>query len=191
MATDSDHLLDDPDALDGLARAAAGGDRAAFQQLVLVVHDELRLAIAWRLGQPDLVDDCLQETLLAAYRDLPRYRLDGSLRAWLKGIARHRCLAALRQRRRHFARHQGGFEVDFVDSLIEEAPEDDHRLPALRRCLERLSPTARQLVLDRYAAGESLDRLTKREGRSKGAIAGLLYRIRAQLARCIVWELAP
>ncbi|MFW5858520.1 MAG: RNA polymerase sigma factor [Planctomycetota bacterium] len=181
---------DDAQRYDDLALRAAGGDRAAFRELVLAVHDDLRAWIGWRVGAPEMIEDVLQETLIAAHRSLDTYRPQGSFRAWLRGIARNRCLMALRERRRQLSREQTGFELAFLDQAMADCDSADDqteawRLSALRACLHQLPGHALQLIEARYWRSEPLTSLVQRLGQPKGTIAARLHRIRKRLLACI------
>src|SRR3954467_8328941 len=58
-----------------------------------------RLCMALLGSQAD-ADEAVQETLLRAHRAMPTYRGDGSVKAWLCGIARHVCAHVLETRRK-------------------------------------------------------------------------------------------
>src|SRR5690242_8578889 len=58
-----------------------------------------RLSMALLGSQAD-ADEAVQETLLRAHRAMPTYRAEGSVKAWLCGIARHVCAHMLETRRR-------------------------------------------------------------------------------------------
>ena len=51
------------------------------------------------LRDRDLAEEMRQQTFLEAFRDFDRFQERSSRRAWLFGIASHRCLDALRKRR--------------------------------------------------------------------------------------------
>src|SRR5690349_4786819 len=53
------------------------------------------------LGSPADADEATQETLLRAHRAMATYRGEGSIKAWLCGIARHVCAHMLETRRKH------------------------------------------------------------------------------------------
>src|SRR5688572_33383690 len=64
-------------------------------------HGEVigRLCMALLGSQAD-ADEATQETLLRAHRGMASYRGEGTVKAWLCGIARHVCAHALETRRR-------------------------------------------------------------------------------------------
>ncbi len=83
---------------EGLIQAAQQGDLDAFNQLVLTYQGQV-YGLAYRLvGDQDTAADMTQETFLAAFRHLNRFR-KGSLRAWLMRIAANLCYDVLRKRR--------------------------------------------------------------------------------------------
>ena len=79
--------------------AIARGDRRDALGLCARRHGAAvgRLCMAL-LGSQTEADDAVQETLLAAHAAFGDFRSDGSLRAWLFGIARRRC-ARVKERR--------------------------------------------------------------------------------------------
>lgn len=85
--------------LDELALAARDGNRLALDRFT---RDTLPLVqkLCWHLGDPDTVEDLVQETYARMMRSLPAYRGDGSARSWLLRIARNTCADATRSRRR-------------------------------------------------------------------------------------------
>ena len=105
---------------------------------------------------PDLADDVHQLTFVQAFEGLERFIRGTSLRSWLFGIARHRCLDALKTGRRRRARFASADEVPerpAADRAPEEILEARDLTRALERCLEELSPAVRTAVLLRYQEG--------------------------------------
>lgn len=109
-----------------------------------------RLCMALLGSQAD-ADEATQETLLRAHRAMPTYRGDGSVKAWLCGIARHVCAHMLETRRR-------GREL--LELVPADALTDDARLAfahrqrarAIRDALARLKPSEREALVLRYVA---------------------------------------
>ncbi len=81
----------------GLAMA---GDDGAFGDLVEGYRAELRSHCYRMLGSVHDADDALQDALLRAWRNLPRFEGRSSLRAWLYAIATNSALDITRRRSR-------------------------------------------------------------------------------------------
>jgi RNA polymerase sigma-70 factor (ECF subfamily) len=106
-----------------------------------------RLCMALLGSQAD-ADEATQETLLRAYRGLASYRGDGSVKAWLCGIARHVCAHMLESRRRG----REVLEIAAVEDEAYEPSESRHRARAIRRALGHLKPSEREALVLRYVA---------------------------------------
>lgn len=83
---------------DALARDAANGNVAAFDQLV-DRHAAAALRFASRmLGSHDDAEEVTQDAWMRAYRALPRYEPSTAFRTWLYAILVNRCRSALMAR---------------------------------------------------------------------------------------------
>src|SRR5829696_2175797 len=78
--------------------AARGGDQAAFGRLVEDHRMELQAHCYRMLGSVPDAEDALQETLLRAWRGLPKFEGRSSLSSWLYRIATNVCLKAIERR---------------------------------------------------------------------------------------------
>jgi RNA polymerase sigma-70 factor, ECF subfamily len=77
---------------------AAPVDEGHFQELVQEHRADLHAHCYRMLGSLHDADDALQEALIRAWRALPRFRGQSSLRTWLYRIATNVCLDALGRR---------------------------------------------------------------------------------------------
>ena len=82
----------------GVLAAARDGDERAFSRLVDPYRDVLHAHCYRMLGSVYDADDALQETLLRAWRGLPRFEGRSALRTWLYTIATNACLNQIARR---------------------------------------------------------------------------------------------
>jgi RNA polymerase sigma-70 factor, ECF subfamily len=129
-----------------IQHALARGERRRALSLCAQRHGANigRLCMAM-LGSQGDADDATQETLLAAYESFGDFRREGTLRAWLLGIARNKCLQQLERQRRRGAR------LRLVQAPGAAVPELAHtRAEQARTLLERVRPSDRDALLLRY-----------------------------------------
>ncbi|HEU4753267.1 MAG TPA: RNA polymerase sigma factor [Armatimonadota bacterium] len=162
----------DPDR--DLLDAAIGGDRRAFDRLVGGHHARLRGFIARRVGT-DAVDDVLQETLLAGWTGLARFDRRSGFKAWLYGIALHKCVDSMRKRGRT------SVEVPLTDALAGwQSPEALYAAAELRetvrRAMDRLPPPQREVLELYYYAELTLAEIAAALGRNLNTVKYQFYR---------------
>jgi RNA polymerase sigma-70 factor (ECF subfamily) len=117
---------------DGLVRAAAAGDRAAFGELY-VRYARLVHGILLARVPPEEADDLVQDVFLSAMRQLRGLRTVAAFRGWLAAIARNRATDYFRQTRPCVAIEEnmrpespakvGGLDALEVLDLIRQLPE--------------------------------------------------------------------
>jgi RNA polymerase sigma-70 factor (ECF subfamily) len=145
-----------------------------------------RLCMALLGSQAD-AEEAAQETLLAACGQMAAYRGDGTVRAWLFGIARRQCARrfeqGLRDRRR----------LELVSSARAGADEASpaatvatmRRARAVRAALAMLRPSEREALLLHYQAGLSFREIAGLSGIEEAAARKRASRGLAQLRRSI------
>ncbi|MDQ3033290.1 MAG: sigma-70 family RNA polymerase sigma factor [Myxococcota bacterium] len=111
-----------------------------------------RLCMAM-LGSQAEAEECVQEVLLAAHDAFASFRGEGSVRAFLHGIARRMCARRLEMRGRRERRlrlvHDAGADGSTPESLLEARRSAEK----VRDALERLKPSERDAVVMRYQGG--------------------------------------
>src|SRR5208282_1665146 len=107
---------------DELIASLAGGDDMALRQL-FDRHAPWLAARLRRALSPDDVEDVLQETFLAVWKNAPTYRPQGAAAAWLWVIARNQA-AQLRRNRGPATEAlpgEGGLSADHAESATARA----------------------------------------------------------------------
>jgi RNA polymerase sigma factor (sigma-70 family) len=125
---------------------ARHGDTGAFETLAGSVIDRLYGAAVLILHDRTMAEDAVQETLIRAWRDLPRLRDPERIEPWLHRVLLHACLD-LARRERPLA-SQADVPVWAGDGLSLETDVADR--DAVRRGLRRLPPGQRGVLVLRY-----------------------------------------
>ena len=180
-----------------LLEKASAGDREALRW-----HSSA-IAAPYRLGHFKMspraralteVEDVVQETMLRAFRDLGRfsYRTPGSFFRWLASILDHTIV----DRARYLGRERrAGEEPPFRSESNPQGPEPvDSQTPSrllarregVERLLERLDALPeeyRQAILLAKIEGLTTAEMAERLGKSREAVALLVYRAVKRFAR--------
>lgn len=170
-----------------------------FADLVEPYRRELHLHCYRLLGSLTDADDVLQEVLLAAWRGLPAFNEQASLRTWLYRIATNRCLNAIRDGRRRIpAEPLPPFEPPEPTRRgdvpwLQPYPETPETRTARRETVElafivglqRLPPRQAATLVLRDVLGYSAPEVAGMLGTTEVAVKGTLQRARATLARPI------
>ena len=156
--------------------AEALSPRRRFENLLDRHEPRLRRVAFGMLGDPDRVDDVLQEAFLRAYRGLPsHFENDRAEAAWLYRIVHRCCLNELRSRRRR--RETPGL----FDEERFTAPEDAIQSLAVATALAELPPDARAVVLLVDVIGLDYETAAAALHLPRGTVASRLNGARARL----------
>jgi len=145
------------------------------------------------VGDAQLAADIRQQVFLEAYRDLDTYARRSSLTTWLFGIARHRCLDAIKSSRRWHTRFTSDDSAECeVDHPGPDGQIDRSRLlDALAACLSKLAPAAREAVLLRYRDELSYNEVAAIVGDSPATVEQRIRRALPKLRRYLTESLWP
>ena len=178
--------VDDPDR--ALADAAAGGDRAAFEALVLRHQNRIvNYAMAVVRDAAD-AEDVAQETFLRAYRSLTRFRGDSSFKTWLYAIATNAARTGLDRRGRRRRREGGSLDDDAAPLSADDVPAGGAdaetalvRRESIDRALAALPPDLRVAVVLRDVEGLDYKEIAAATGAPIGTVESRIFRARRRL----------
>ena len=179
----------------GLVKAAATGDRAAMEALLVRAQE-----VAYRFsllvcGHPEDAEDVMQDALLKTYQHVGHISEPGAFRTWLYTTVRNACLM---KRRRHagepatFVSVEQGIDTDEGMAPVDVADSSrsiDQRLidgwmdGRLRRALHHLPPSYRMIVVMREIEGLSTKEVAAIAGVSESNVKTRLHRARLMLRK--------
>jgi RNA polymerase sigma-70 factor (ECF subfamily) len=135
-----------------LIRLAQGGDRVAFGRIAEAELDRLYALAVLVLHDPTLAEDAVQETLVRAWRSLPRLREPDRFDAWLRRVCVHACIDAARAGRHRRTERELPLELPEPGDLETLTAERD----AVTRAFLALSPAHRAAFVLRHYHGRSV-----------------------------------
>jgi RNA polymerase sigma-70 factor (ECF subfamily) len=164
-----------------LVLRARDGDRAAFEELVRRSSRLVFARLYLETGCVHRTEDLLQETMLRAYRSLPRLADPAGFRPWLLAIAHNALIDAARREGR---RKRGSPRV--AEAPLAEVPtrgpapdEAAHREEARQRVLAALRSLPEEYRMPlalRYLTGADYDAIGEQLGLTNGSLRGFLHR---------------
>jgi RNA polymerase sigma-70 factor (ECF subfamily) len=165
---------------------AQAGDRAAFAALVREHGNEVYTLARRLVGDPHLAADVAQETLIRAWKALPKFRGDAALSTWLHRITVNTAWTHKKRARRH-----SGYSLEEVTDMAapmtvdhpEMAGEIQELRGRLRQALDTLPEAQRQVVVMKDVYDWSHAEIAEAMGISVSAAKVRLHRARARLAR--------
>lgn len=190
-----------------LITRATAGDGDAFRELTEPYRRELQVHCYRMLGSLQDAEDALQDTLLAAWRNLSTYERRASIRTWLYRIATNCCLNALRSANRRPAKEWDipGVEPPeptrlgeivwlepYPDALLKSAidvplgPEDHYERKetislAFVTALQRLPARQRAVLILREVLGYHASEVAEMLDSTVESVTSALKRARATL----------
>ena len=143
-------------------------------------------------GDFDLAQDLVQETFVRAVHAAPRSdTTQGTLGAWLRGIARHvrseHCRRTSRDPLALDAQMIAHLDLRAARTELDDADPDDreHRLHLLHQCLEKLTSHVRRIFQMKYQQRTRSAQIAVALGMKENAVNVALHRGRRILQECI------
>lgn len=164
-----------------------------FVQLVVHHQPALRAFVLSLLpGSPE-VDDVIQETNAEIWVKRGDFRIGTEFKSWMFSVAKFKVMSVWRDQQRCKVWAMPDETLMKLAERIDDGAfaDTETRHRALRHCVERLKAEDRNLILNRYIAGQSLDELAQAVGRKTDSLKVSMHRIRAALKVCIKRRIRP
>jgi RNA polymerase sigma factor (sigma-70 family) len=154
---------------DAMMIAAQGGDASSYHHLLSEVAVWLRRYYARRLP-PAVIDDAIQDTLVAIHEKRHTYDPTRPFGAWLAAIARYKWIDALRS-----------LKMKPTEALDDDIPVADHEEAitsawSLERLLATLKPGQSQVIRLVKLQGLSIEEASKATGQSAPLVKVNIHR---------------
>lgn len=160
-----------------------------------------------RLRDPDLAEDAVQETIVAALDALPRFEGRSSVRTWLVTILRHKIADLLQRRKREITIEDDGEDAETPDEKLESLFKKNgqwqeayrphawnHPEAALEQrefwgifeaCLRAMPARIAEVFMLREVLGEAIEAICKNLAITETNCSVMLYRARMRLRGCL------
>lgn len=172
----------DPDG--SLLLEAQRGSRSAFDALRRRHESLLRGFVSRRVG-PDAAEDLLQDIWLACWQTLARYEGRARFKAWLYGIAAHKCVDCLRQRAQD-SRKQEALQGE--EAAVSNAYHAIELRQTVQEALRPLPDEQREVLELYYYAELTLAEIAQMLNRNLNTVKYQFYRAHAQAEKSLRME---
>jgi len=174
------------------ARAASGGDKAAFARLV-EKHKQSVHGLCFRLlGTAEEARDAAQEAFVRAYTGIGDFDPRQPFAAWVLRIARNHCIDLLRRRRPTLALAEGrsddgpetGVAPELQDHFAvsgEQRVQEEEAQRDLDRAVAALPPRYREVIALFHIQHKSYAEIAQTMGVPMGTVMTWLHRARKEL----------
>ena len=161
------------------------GDESAFDRIIERYSAEIAVLANRLLGWPGDVEDVTQDTFLAAFLGLKKFRCECSLRTWLFTITINKCRTYRYKRMlglRRFSQPVGG-PSSASHRAADRTSIDSETFDQVRRAVRALPAKYREPVVLMYLQALPTDQVARVLGINKNTLQVRLNRARKRLKR--------
>lgn len=172
---------------DELVRSAQSGNIAAFERLVRLLEAQMLGVAAGFAHTPDDANDIYQDAMLAAYRALPKFKLESKFSTWLHKIVVNTALSNRRKLKRTWQKMtaiQNQYEVEekYIDSRSPESTTLNGELNTqINRAMKKLTDTERIAFVLCHQQGFKLKEAAELMSCTENSVKVVLFRARNKL----------
>ncbi len=162
-------------------RRAQAGDAGAFAELYSLVYKDLyRISLLNLNNNEQDASDVVSDTVLEAYRNIPKLRDPSSFRSWITAIL----TAQINKKLKEYHKERNLRED--IDNLEETQPdkaqtETDFDSVALRQAMQSLSEDERMILTLSAVSGYTSEEIARITGTAAGTVRSKAARAKAKL----------
>ena len=167
-----------------LVAAVVSRDRGALRELFDRHEAWLSIRLARRCADRNVVEEAVQDTFVAVWRNSSSYTGDGAVAAWIWGIGIRTLLHALRPRRPLIERLRAQPTADAIsaeDQLLTAVEHGD-----IGAALHRLSPELRSVVQATVLDGLTCAEASRLLGIPSGTVKTRMMRAKRELREALI-----
>lgn len=170
-----------------LVRSAQTGNVAAFERLVRLLESQMLAVAAGFAHTPDDANDIYQDAMLAAYRALPKFKMESKFSTWLHKIVVNTALSNRRKLKRTWqkmaaVKTEYEHEEKYVETHSPESSMLDGELSRqINKALGRLTDTERIAFVLCHQQGFKIREAAEVMECSDNSVKVVLFRARKKL----------
>ncbi|MCB2129193.1 MAG: sigma-70 family RNA polymerase sigma factor [Rhodobacteraceae bacterium] len=174
--------------IDLLVRAVAGGDRAAFERLYLLMERPLFRFARLKLNDPFRSADIVHEVFLEVWRRAAEFQGKSSARTWMFAIAYRKIVDTYRREGRLSYQEELPEQIDDsadATSVLVAAEQAE----AVRECLGRLRVEHRLAIELTFYEDMGYREIAEIAGVPEGTVKSRVFHAKQLLMRCLAARL--
>jgi RNA polymerase sigma-70 factor, ECF subfamily len=166
-----------------LVKAAVGGDKGAFGEIVERYRRMVARTVKGMLGDSVFAEDIGQEVFIKLYQSLPDFRGDSKLSTYIQRIAVNLTLNEIKRRKRFFSMfsQSGNNEMHEYDVPDQDNQERRDASEIVNKALQAMDPKFRVIVTMRMLQGYSTKETAEILDLPLGTVLSRLSRAQDQL----------
>lgn len=172
-----------------IVKQVLAGDTNAFALLVDKYQNQIYHYLLQMVRNHEDAVDCTQDTFVAAYQALHRFRQEASFKNWLYRIAANTARELLRKHQIRRSKFWSNLVPDYQSQQTHPSPEEqairDERQQVVTQALEQLTPKYREVIVLYHINGLSYDQISEVLKLPKRTVETRLYRARRKLKEAL------
>jgi RNA polymerase sigma-70 factor (ECF subfamily) len=181
-ATESEERISD----EMLLKRVAEGDKAAMHIMFASHRVRVFRFIQGMVRNAVIADDLVSQVFLDVWRSANRFEGRARVSTWLLSIARFKALSALRERKHETIDQDDLAEIVDAADNPEVALDRKETNAILRECIDRLSPTHREIIDLVYYHEQSVTEASESVGSPVATVKSRMFFARKYLAKMLV-----